>query len=127
MDGVLSVEGFDTALAEGVYLLTPFAADATDELTTRYVAKFQEKYGRIPNQFAADAYDAGYALYQALTNAGCTPDMSASAICEALVAQFTTMSFDGLTGAGVTWKNTGEVSKSPKAVIIKNGTYVNAE
>ncbi len=127
MDGILAVEGFDTKLAEGVYLLTPFAADAEDDLTVKYVASFQKKYGRTPNQFAADAYDAVYALYQALTNAGCTPDMKGSDICDALVKQFTTMSFNGLTGSGVTWKATGEVSKSPKAVIIKDGTYVNAE
>ena len=127
MDGILSVEGFDTALAEGVYLLTPFAADATDDLTVKYVTNFKNKYGRTPTQFAADTYDAVYALYNALTKAGCTADMSASDICDALVKQFTSMSFDGLTGAGVTWKATGEVSKSPKAVIIKNGAYVSAE
>lgn len=127
MDGILAVEGFDTRLAEGVYLLTPFAADATDDLTVKYVGNFQAKYGRTPNQFAADAYDAVYAIYQALTNAGCTADMSAADICDALVKQFTTMSFNGLTGSGVTWKATGEVSKSPKAVVIKNGAYVNAE
>ena len=127
MDGILSVEGFDTALAEGVYLLTPFAADATDDLTVKYVTNFKNKYGRTPTQFAADAYDTVYALYNALTAAGCKADMSASDICDALVKQFTSMSFDGLTGAGVTWKVTGEVSKSPKAVVIKNGTYVSAE
>ncbi len=127
MDGILAVEGFDTKLAEGVYLLTPFASDAEDELTVKYVTNFKNKYGRTPNQFAADAYDAVYALYQALTNAGCTPDMKGSDICDALTKQFTSMSFNGLTGSGVTWKTTGEVSKSPKAVIIKDGNYVNAE
>ena len=33
LDGLLAVDGFDTALAEGVMLLTPFAADAEDEAT----------------------------------------------------------------------------------------------
>ncbi|MBQ7223230.1 MAG: ABC transporter substrate-binding protein [Erysipelotrichaceae bacterium] len=127
MDGVLSVEGFDTSLAEGVYLLTPFAADATDEKTVKYVSSFKSKYGRTPNQFGADAYDAVYAIYGALKASGCKPDMSNSDICSALVKQFTSMSFDGLTGAGVTWKATGEVSKTPKAVIIKDGAYASAE
>ena len=31
MDGILAIEGFDTSLAEGLMLLTPFNADATDE------------------------------------------------------------------------------------------------
>ena len=37
------------------------------------------------------------------------------------------MTYDGLTGKGMTWKATGEVSKSPMAVVIKDGTYVSAE
>ena len=34
LDGILGVENFDTSLAEGVMLLTPFAADAQDDKTT---------------------------------------------------------------------------------------------
>ena len=52
--------------------------------------------------------------------------MSASEINAILVEQFTTMSFNGLTGAGMTWAATGEVSKAPMAVVIENGTYVSA-
>ena len=62
MDGILGVENFDTSLAEGVMLLTPFAADADDEKTKAFVSTFKEKYGDVPNQFAADAYDAVYAV-----------------------------------------------------------------
>ncbi|MBQ5901377.1 MAG: ABC transporter substrate-binding protein, partial [Clostridia bacterium] len=57
LDGLLGVEGFDTKLAEGVMLLTPFTADAEDEKTQNFVKKYKEKYGEVPNQFAADAYD----------------------------------------------------------------------
>ena len=126
LDGVLSVEGFDPALAEGVMLLTPFSADAADEATQSFVAKFQEKAGIIPNQFAADAYDVIYAIAQACENAGVTADMSASEINALMVEQFTSMTFDGLTGAGMTWAATGEVSKAPMAVVIENGVYVSA-
>ena len=126
MDGILTVEGFDTALAEGVMLLTPFNADAEDDATKSFVAKYQEKYGEIPNQFAADSYDCVYAIYQALTAAGATSDMSASDLCDLLIAQFTggSFSFDGLTGEGMTWDSTGAVSKSPKGMVIQNGAYV---
>ena len=124
MDGILSLEGFDTSLAEGVMLLTPFNADSSDEKTASFVAKYQEKYGEVPNQFAADGYDCVYAYYQALTNAGCTYDMSAEDICEAMIAQFTSMSFDGITGEGMTWSADGTVSKSPKGMVISNGAYV---
>jgi branched-chain amino acid transport system substrate-binding protein len=124
MDGILSLENFDTSLAEGVMLLTPFSADAEDEATVNFVAKYSEKYGEIPNQFAADAYDCIYALYQACIDANITPEMSASEINDLLVAQFTSMSFDGLTGLGMTWDSTGAVSKSPKGMVIENGVYV---
>ena len=126
LDGVLTVEGFDPTLAEGVMLLTPFSADAEDEATKSFVAKFQEKTGIIPNQFAADAYDVIYAIYQACVAGNVTADMSASEINAILVEQFTSMTFDGLTGSGMTWAATGEVSKSPMAVVIKDGVYVGA-
>ncbi|MGM9550461.1 MAG: ABC transporter substrate-binding protein [Faecousia sp.] len=127
MDGILTVEGFDPALAEGLMLLTPFSADASDEATKSFVAKYQEKTGIIPNQFAADAYDVIYSIYQACVDGGVTPDMTATQINDILVAQFTSMTFDGLTGKGMTWQATGEVSKSPMAVVIKDGAYVGAE
>ena len=126
MDGILSVDGFDTSLAEGVMLLTPFSADAEDERTQSFVAEYQSRHGEIPNQFAADAYDCVYAYKQALEAAGATPDMSASELCDLMQQQFTSMTFDGLTGdgAGITWETSGAVSKSPKGMIIQNGAYV---
>ncbi len=127
LDGILSLEGFDTSLAEGVYLLTPFSADATDDLTVNFVKKYQEKFGEVPNQFAADAYDAVYAIAQACENAGVTADMSTADITAALVEQFGSMTFNGLTGTDVTWAATGEVSKAPKAVVIQNGVYVGVQ
>ncbi len=123
MDGILTVEGFDTSLAEGVMLLTPFSADATDDLTVSFVTKYNELYGETPNQFAADGYDAVYILKAAIEAAGCTPDMDAATICEALVGVMPTISVDGLTGQGMTWAATGEVSKAPMAVVIKDGVY----
>jgi branched-chain amino acid transport system substrate-binding protein len=126
MDGILTAENFNVELAEGVMLLTPFSADAEDELTKNFVAKYEAAYGETPNQFAADAYDAVYILYECLNNAGCTADMSASDICEALKAEIVKLSFTGLTGTDMTWAPGGEVSKMPTAVVIENGVYVTA-
>ena len=128
MDGILTLEGFDKSLAEGVFLLTPFSADSTDDLTVNFVNAYKEKCGgEIPNQFAADAYDCVYAIAQACEAAGVTADMSASDICTKLVEQFTSMTFSGLTGSEMTWNENGEVTKSPKAVMIQNGVYVGVE
>ncbi|SHI20048.1 branched-chain amino acid transport system substrate-binding protein [Butyrivibrio fibrisolvens DSM 3071] len=127
MDGILGVENFDTSLAEGLMLLTPFSADATDDLTKNFVAKFQEAHQIVPNQFAADAYDAVYAIKAAAEKAGITPDMSVSDICNAMKTAMTEISVDGLTSLGMTWSAAGEPTKEPKAVVIKNGEYVLAE
>jgi branched-chain amino acid transport system substrate-binding protein len=126
MDGILTQANFDTSLAEGVMLLTPFNADDEDEATQHFVKAYQDKYGETPIQFAADAYDCVYAYKQALETAGCTPDMSASELNEKLKATFPTITFTGLTGdgAGITWDSTGAVSKSPKGMVIKDGAYV---
>ena len=77
-----------------------------------------------PNQFAADAYDCVYAYKQALEAAGATPDMSAEELCNLMIQQFTSMTFNGLTGENMTWDATGAVSKSPKGMVIENGAYV---
>jgi branched-chain amino acid transport system substrate-binding protein len=126
MDGILTLENFDTTLAEGVMLLTPFVADATDERTVSFVEKYKEQFDEVPNQFAADGYDVMYALYEAAKKAGVTADMSAEEINDKLIEVFTSddFSFDGLTGSGMTWSDTGEVSKEPKGMVIENGAYV---
>ena len=124
MDGILKVEGFDTKLAEGLALLTPFDANATDDATKSFVAKFTQKMGKEPNQFAADAYDCVYAVYNACVAAGVKGNETAEQICEMLIQQFNSMTFDGLTGKGMTWDEEGMISKSPAAVVIKDGIYV---
>ena len=124
MDGILTMEGFDTSLAEGVMLLTPFNADSTDERTQNFVAEYQKRFDEVPNQFAADAYDCVYAYKQALEAAGATADMDAATLCDLMIEQFTSMTFNGLTGDGMTWDASGAVSKSPKGMVIENGAYV---
>ncbi len=123
LDGILSVESFDTALAEGVMLLTPFVADEDKELTKNFVAAYEEQFGGIPNQFGADAYDGMYAIKAAIEKAGLTPDMSVSDLCEGLKTAMTEITIDGLTGDGITWTADGEPSKAPKAMVIKDGAY----
>ena len=123
MDGILQVENFDTSLAEGLMLLTPFAADATDDLTVNFVKSYKDAYNEVPVPFAADAYDAIYALKAAMEDANVTADMDASAICDALKASMLNIKLDGLTGEGMTWTEDGEPHKAPKAVKVVDGAY----
>jgi branched-chain amino acid transport system substrate-binding protein len=129
MDGILDVEGFDTSLAEGVMLLTPFVATATDEATQNFDAAYKAAAGvdTNPIQFAADAYDCVHAIAKAIEQAGITPDMATADICDQLIATFTgDFEFSGLTcpiGEVMTWSETGEVSKDPKGMVIVDGVY----
>ena len=124
LDGILNVKDFDAKLAEGVMLLTPFDATSSDAKTQAFVKAYTEKFGVAPNQFAADAYDVGYAIYEACKASGVTADMSAADICAKMIEWFTTKSFDGITGTAMTWGKDGAVSKDPMAVVIENGVYV---
>ena len=123
MDGILSIEGFDTTLAEGVMLLTPFSADAEDEKTQKFVATYKELYDEIPNQFAADAYDGVYALVAAAEKADVKDGEKAEDICDRIIAAMQEIEVTGVTGT-MTWSANGEVTKTPTAVIIENGAYV---
>ena len=123
MDGILTTEGFDTSLAEGLLLMTPFNPDAPENQD--FVAKYQEMMdGVIPNQFAADGYDVIYAIYDACVACGIDGTTSAEDACAALNAYFETYTFSGLTGSGMNWDAAGMISKVPAAVKIENGKYV---
>ena len=127
MDGILTLENFDTSLAEGLMLLTPFSADATDKLTQDFVNEYQNRFGDIPNQFAADGYDCAYTLKLAIENANLTPSNSVAELCEGIVGSMTSINQHGLTGDNISWQLNGEPNKTPKAVVIQNGVYVLAD
>ena len=125
MDGILAIDGFDDALAEGLIMMTPFAADADDEKTKAFVAEFEKRTnGVTPNQFAADGYDVIYAIYQACVALEIDGNTDTAEICAKLSDYFVGTSFNGLTGSNMTWDSTGLVNKVPTAVVIKNGVYV---
>ena len=123
LDGVLTKIGEENVAAcEGVMLLTPFAADAEDEKTVSFVTKYQEQFGGIPDQFAADGYDAVYAIKLAIEQAGIT-DVEDPDFNEKIIAAMTEITLDGLTG-NMTWTADGEPVKNATAVVITDGAYV---
>ncbi len=126
MDGILTLEGFDTSLAEGVMLMTPFAPDAQDELTVNFVAKYNELYGEVPTQFAADAYDCVYALFEAAKIAGVETGAAPEDVCDAMIDAIQQIEITGLTGT-MKWSANGEVEKVPAVVVIKDSGYVSLD
>ena len=126
MDGILDLEGFDTSLAEGVLLLTPFTPYSDDENVQAFVKAYEDKYGETPIQFAADAYDCVYTIYEAFAKTGLDASASSADICEALIGVFTGDDFvmSGLTADEMKWEASGEVDKTPKVCVIEDGKYV---
>ncbi len=123
MDGILSVEGFDTSLAEGVLLMTPFSAD--DEKNADFVKAYEDAYGETPNQFAADAYDCVHAIAEALKKSKVASDGNAADIAGDLSDAMRKIKIDGLTGS-LSWNKKGQVEKPATAYIIKDGKYISA-
>lgn len=123
MDGILGVEGFDTALAEGLYLMTPFSAD--EERNADFVNAYKDAYGEVPDQFAADAYDAVHAVALALEEAGLGADADPTEVASKLPEAMTKITVEGLTGT-LTWNDKGEVEKDPMVYVIQDGKYVAA-
>ena len=123
MDGILGVENFDTALAEGLTFLAPFVAKSEDEQVQSFVSKYEAAYGETPNQFAADAYDCVYVVKAAIEAAGATPDMSVSDLCDAMKEAMASVSYSGITGKDITWGEDGEPNKAPLVVKVVDGEY----
>ncbi len=123
MDGILGVEGFDTALAEGLYLMTPFSAD--EEKNADFVNAYKDAYGEVPDQFAADAYDSVHAVALALEEAGLGADASTADVAAKFPEAMTKITVEGLTGT-LTWNDKGEVEKDPMVYVITDGKYVAA-
>ncbi len=123
LDGLIQKMGEgNEKYAEGVMLLTPFAADDTSENVSAFVTAYKTNYNATPDQFAADAYDAVYAVAEALKAAGITSENHDN-VSERLTAVMTSLTVKGVTGT-MTWDADGETSKDAKAMIIKDGVAV---
>ena len=60
--------------ANGTLVATPWNAESKSEKAQNFRKAFVAKYGHEPDQFAAQAYDAMYVMYQAAEQSGTTTD-----------------------------------------------------
>lgn len=118
LDG-LQTKVSDLSMIEGVMMLTPFAADAPDALTKSFVTKYAELYDNaIPDQFAADGYDAVYIVKAVMEATGKTP--ADADFTAALVQAMYEIEYAGLTGT-MTWDESREPNKAAKAMVFVDG------
>lgn len=111
-DGIADLIDTKTVTNKVKYI-TPFDADSTDATVSKFVTAYKAKFGETPDQFAADAYDAVYAIYTAMKAAGVNDvTISPSDLCEKVKTAITASDFS-LTGATgtMTWDATGACKK----------------
>ncbi len=116
LDGIDSQ--IDATIKNTIKYITPFDLNSTDAFVAAFVKNFKAKYGVDPDQFAADGYDAVYAIYNAMKNAGVKDaDITPADLSKAVIDAITAASFkyNGCTGA-MTWDKTGACTKEPVIV-----------
>lgn len=121
-DGVVEKIGADNLkYTEGVILLTPYSADSPEDPTASFVKHYKEEYGgQVPDQFAANTYDAVYVIAECLRVTGAKP--SDPDFNQKLIDAMTQVEVTGVTGT-MTWSENGEPTKPAKAVVIHDGAY----
>ena len=120
-DGLDGVAGeIDETVKNQISYITPFDVASTEKNVSDFVASYKAKYGAEPDQFAADGYDAIYAIVNAIKAAGVNDaSIKASDLCEKVKAAITASSFkyDGVTGS-MTWDASGACEKSAIIVVV---------
>ena len=119
LDGIASQ--IDSTVTNKIRYITPFDVSSTEEKVSTFVKDYKAKYGTEPDQFAADGYDAVYAIYNAMKSAGVKDaSIKASDLCDKIVKAITAsdFSYDGVTGK-MTWDKSGAATKVP--VIVELG------
>ena len=114
LDGILGKVSQDVTIADNVLMMTPFAADSADPKVQAFVKAYQDAYNATPDQFAADAYDAVYAVKAAVEAA------NGSTSGADLAAVMPTITVEGVTGT-MTWSADGNTNKAASAILYKNG------
>ena len=120
-DGFDGIAGLVTDVTNVIQYITPFDVNSTEENVKAFVEAYTAEYGVAPDQFAADAYDVVMVLAAALAKAGVTDyTLSADEIGNYLYDTITAddFSYDGLTGADMTWDESGACTKAPKIVTL---------
>jgi len=119
LDGV--ADQIDATVTNKISYLTPFDVKSEDAKVSAFVTAYETKYGSNPDQFAADGYDAVYAIFEAMKALGVdNVKVDPAELGKALTAQFTSadFSYEGVTG-GMKWDTTGACVKDPIIVELQ--------
>lgn len=102
--------------AEGLIVATPWFGEKNDPKVKAFSAKYEKAYGKKPDQFAAQAYDAFHIMTDALKAAG-TADRAK--LRDALAA---TRNFQGVVGT-FSFDAERDVVMTPSVLVVKSGKF----
>lgn len=128
LDGIDAIDGFDiNTIPQEVSYLSHFSSADTAENVVKFVNDYKAKFGEVPSQFAAGAYDCVYAIYNAMKTAGSEKikiDIKPEELCDILTAMFDgDFTFSGVTGTNMKWTRSttgyGYVDKVATKFIVK--------
>lgn len=102
--------------AEGLVVATPWYPERNDPKVKAFVAKYEKTYGKKPDQFAAQAYDAFYIMTNALKTAG---KADRDLLRESMAA---TKNFQGVLG-NFSFDAERDVVMEPIVLVIKGGKF----
>lgn len=127
---ILTAKNFDAGICEGMMLITSYMPNSekyTDTAVAVFTELYKQKYGEEPDVYAAEGYDAVYALQFAIQGGRAVSSMDVSTMSETLINAMPVISLNGLTGSQMTWSASGEVTKNIKVVRIEGGTFTVVE
>lgn len=122
-DGVLSIEGADVSVFDGMYFANHYSADSDSPITQAFIKAYKEKYGTTPNALAALGYDGAMIVCDALErvyNDGVKIDGESS--YEAIIEALRATEVDGVTGH-ITFDENNNPIKTLSVIQIKDGAY----
>jgi len=116
-DGWDGIEADYADVAEGFYFANHYAKTDTASVVQDFVSNYEEEYGEAPNALAALAYDAVYAMAEAMENAGTTDSAAVVAALQSLDYQ------DAVTGS-ISFDANGDPIKSVTIIKLVDGEHV---
>ena len=122
-DGVLSIEGADVSVFDGMYFANHYSADSDSPVTQAFIKEYTDKYGATPNALAALGYDGAMIVCDALervNNDGVKIDGESS--YEAIIEALRATEVDGVTGH-ITFDENNNPIKTLSIIQIKDGAY----
>ena len=102
--------------ADGLVVATPWFGEKDDPQVKAFVAKYEKRYGKKPDQFAAQAYDGLTLMAEGLKKAG---KADRAALRDALAG---IRNFHGVLGT-FSFDEERDVVMEPAVLIIRNGKF----